>query len=46
MALAESAYRGHFAALMTKEIFGLKAVPRVLSKIDNKSFEEHLRAQR
>ena len=45
MALAES-YRVHFAALMTKEIFGLKTAPRVLCKIDNKSFEEHLGAQR
>ena len=43
MALAESADAGHFVALMTKEIFGLKTVPRVFYKTDNKSLEEHLK---
>ena len=44
MALAESADAGHFAALMSKEIFGLKTVPKVFCKTDNKSLEEYLKS--
>ena len=36
IALAESVDTGHFLALMTKEIFGVKRVPRVFCKTDNK----------
>ena len=43
MTLAQSADAGHFVALMTKEIFGLKTAPRVFCKTDNKSLEEHLK---
>ena len=41
MALAESADTGHFVTLMTKQIFGLKAAPRVFCKTDNKSLKGH-----
>ena len=44
MALAESADAGHFATLMSKEIFGLKTVPKVFCKTDNKSLEEYLKS--
>ena len=44
MALAESPDAGHFVALMTKEIFGLKTAPRVFCKTD-KSLEEHLKLE-
>ena len=43
-ALAESADAGHFVALMTKEIFGLKTAPRVFCYTDNKSPEEHIKS--
>ena len=43
MALSESTNAGHFVALMTKEIFGLKTDPRVFYKIDNKSLEKQLK---
>ena len=46
MALAESADAGHFAALMSKEIFGLKTVPKVFCKTDNKSLEEYLKSSK
>ena len=46
MALAQSADAGHFVALMTKEIFGLKTAPRVFCKTDNKSLEEHLKSSK
>ena len=42
--LAESADAGHFVALMTKEIFGLKTAPRVFCYTDNKSPEEHIKS--
>ena len=38
MTLAESAEAGHFVAFMTKEIFGLKTVPRVLDNFVCKRF--------
>ena len=43
MALAESADTGHFVALMTKEIFGLKIETRVSCKTDTKSLEKELK---
>ena len=43
MALAESADAGHFVALMAKEIFRLKTIPRVFRKTDSKLLEEHLK---
>ena len=43
MALAESADTGHFVALMTKEIFGLKTATRVSCKSDTKSLEKELK---
>ena len=46
MALAESADAGHFAALMSKEIFGLKTVPKVFCKTDSKSLEEYLKSSK
>ena len=46
MALAESADAGHFAILMSKEIFGLKTVPKVFCKTDNKSLEEYLKSSK
>ena len=46
MALAESADAGHFPVLMSKEIFGLKTVPRVFCKTDNKSLEEYLKSSK
>ena len=46
MALAESAVAGHFASLMTKEIFGLKTASRVFCKTDNKSLERHLKSSK
>ena len=46
MALVESADAGHFIALMTKEIFGLKTAPTVFCKTDSKSLEEHLKSSK
>ena len=46
IALAESADTDHFLALMTKEIFGVKRVPRVFCKTDNKPLEEHLKSSK
>ena len=46
MALAESADAGHFATLMSKEIFRLKTVPKVFCKTDNKSLEEYLKSSK
>ena len=46
MALAESADAGHFATLTSKEIFGLKTVPKVFCKTDNKSLEEYLKSSK
>ena len=46
MALAQSADAGHFVALMTNEIFGLKTVPRVFCKTNDKSLEEHLKGSK
>ena len=46
IALAESADTGHFFALMTKEIFGLKTASRVFCKTDNKSLEQHLKSSK
>ena len=46
VALAESADAGHFVALMTKEIFGLKTAPRVFCITDNRSQEEHLESSK
>ena len=41
MAAPESADTGHFVTLMTKQIFGLKAAPRVFCRTDHKSLKEH-----
>ena len=44
MAVAESVDAGHFIALMTKEIFGLKTAPRVFTRTYNKSQEDYLKS--
>ena len=44
VALAEPADAGHFVALMTKEISGLKTAPRMFCKTDHKSLEENLKS--
>ena len=46
MSLAEAADAGHFVALMVKQIFGLKAAPKVFCKTDNKSLAEHLKTSK
>ena len=46
IALAESADAGHFVALKTKELFGLKTAQRGFCKTDNKSLEEHLKSSK
>ena len=46
MVLAQSADAGHFVTSMTKEIFGLKMVPRVFCKTNDKSLEEHLKSSK
>ena len=46
MALAESADAGHFVALKTKQIFGLKTASRGFCKTDHISLEEHLKCSK